>query len=70
MLSPRVLFFSNERQEGNGLDRRRGGKGPQAVKGEDFVIKIYLMRKESFFNKRGKILIYKEVIITLFLTFF
>jgi hypothetical protein len=47
-LSLRSLFFSNEKENGKGCGEDLAGVG----RGET-IIRIYYMRKESLYNKKG-----------------
>lgn len=48
------MFFSNDRK-GTDLNGSEGGKELGGVQGGGTVIKIYCLRKESIFNKRGNL---------------
>lgn len=54
LLSLRSLLFSNERQEEIDPEGRGDGEELGVMARGETVLRIYCMRKESIFNKRGK----------------
>lgn len=56
LLSFRSLFFSKERQKGNGSRWEGVGEEQRGVEGGETLIRMYHMSKESIFEKRGNTL--------------
>lgn len=61
LLSLRSLFFSSERQKGNGSRWEGGGVEQGGIEGGETLIRMYPMSKASIFKQRGNTL--KKVII-------
>lgn len=54
LLSLKSRFFSNERQKGNRSRWEGSGKELEGIEWGETAIRIYCIRKESSFNKRGR----------------